>query len=135
MRLLTTTAAALAALTSLSDAYDFFDLHHPLQSILDTHTDTNNHRQQPNIVFILTDDQDLQLDSLSYMPFVQKHLREQGTFYENHFVPTALCCPARVTLWTGRYAHNTNVTNVQPPYGRIFYISTEIDCRGADFPF
>jgi hypothetical protein len=119
MRLLTTTAAAIAVLTSLSNAFDF---QHPLQSIFNTHSDTNNHRQQPNIVFILTDDQDLQLNSLSYMPFVQKHLREQGTFYENHFVPTALCCPARVTLWTGRYAHNTNVTNVQPPYGKTFHV-------------
>ncbi|KAN0074174.1 Alkaline-phosphatase-like, core domain containing protein [Elaphomyces granulatus] len=71
----------------------------------------------PNIVFILTDDQDLQLDSLSYMPSTIKHLQKKGTFYRNHFVTTALCCPSRVSLWTGRYAHNTNVTDVSPPYG------------------
>lgn len=120
MRLFITTVAtaatAVAVLVSLSEAFDF---QHPLQAFFNTHSDTNNH-QQPNIIFILTDDQDLRLDSLSYMPLLRQHLQDQGTFYENHFVPTALCCPARVTLLTGRYAHNTNVTNVQPPYGRTF---------------
>ncbi|KAL4941942.1 alkaline-phosphatase-like protein [Aspergillus oleicola] len=41
----------------------------------------------------------------------------KGTFFRNHFVTTALCCPSRVSLWTGRQAHNTNVTDVSPPYG------------------
>jgi N-acetylglucosamine-6-sulfatase len=29
----------------------------------------------------------------------------------------AICCPSRVNLWTGQLAHNTNVTDVTPPYG------------------
>ncbi|KAI4862398.1 Arylsulphatase [Hypoxylon rubiginosum] len=74
-------------------------------------------RPQPNIVFILTDDQDLHMNSLDYMPFVQKHLLDHGTLFRRHFCTTALCCPSRVTLWTGKAAHNTNVTNVVPPYG------------------
>lgn len=72
---------------------------------------------QPNIVFVLTDDQDLHLDSLNYLPSIRKHLLEQGTFYKRHFCTIALCCPSRVSLWTGKAAHNTNVTDVQPPYG------------------
>ncbi|KAI0599225.1 alkaline-phosphatase-like protein [Biscogniauxia sp. FL1348] len=72
---------------------------------------------RPNIVFLLTDDQDLHMQSLDYMPFVRKHLIDQGTFFRRHFCTTALCCPSRVTLWTGKAAHNTNVTNVSPPYG------------------
>jgi arylsulfatase A-like enzyme len=72
---------------------------------------------RPNIIFILTDDQDIHLDSLQYMPFVQKHLLHQGTYFAKHYCTTAVCCPARATLWTGKAAHNTNVTDVNPPYG------------------
>ncbi|KAI0391452.1 arylsulfatase-like protein [Xylariaceae sp. FL0594] len=78
---------------------------------------THRGGQRPNIVFILTDDQDLHMRSLDYMPFVKKHLIERGTSYRKHFCTTALCCPSRVTLWTGKAAHNTNVTDVLPPYG------------------
>jgi arylsulfatase A-like enzyme len=85
-----------------------------LQSVL-KHSEAEP--RKPNILFIITDDQDLQLDSISYTPLITKHIRDQGTFFRNHFVTTALCCPSRVSLWTGRQAHNTNVTDVHPPYG------------------
>jgi hypothetical protein len=62
---------------------------------------------RPNIIFLLTDDQDLHLDSLNYLPLVKKHLTDQGTFYSKHYCTIAICCPARVTLWTGKAAHNT----------------------------
>lgn len=74
-------------------------------------------RKRPNIVMILTDDQDLHMDSLAYMPHTQKLIAEQGTSFSNHFCTVALCCPSRVTLWTGKAAHNTNVTDVNPPHG------------------
>lgn len=72
---------------------------------------------KPNIVFILTDDQDVRLDSLEYMPHLQQHLVKHGTVFERHYCTVALCCPSRVNLWTGKAAHNTNVTDVNPPYG------------------
>ncbi|KAI0023547.1 arylsulfatase [Xylariomycetidae sp. FL0641] len=81
------------------------------------HPLTAGQSSRPNVVFVLTDDQDLQLDSLQYMPLVKKHLIDQGTFFNKHFCTTALCCPSRVTLWTGKAAHNTNITDVNPPYG------------------
>lgn len=74
---------------------------------------------RPNIVFILTDDQDLHMQSLDYVPLIKKHLIDQGTLYKRHFCTTAVCCPSRVTLWTGKAAHNTNVTDVFPPYGKL----------------
>jgi hypothetical protein len=77
------------------------------------------HSRGPNIIFILADDQDLHMDSLSYMPFVKKHFLHQGTFYKRHFCTVALCCPSRVNLWTGKAPHNTNVTDVNPPYGML----------------
>jgi N-acetylglucosamine-6-sulfatase len=51
------------------------------------------------------------------MPLLKKHVIEHGTFFKSHYCSTAVCCPSRVTLWTGRNAHNTNVTDVFPPYG------------------
>ncbi|KAJ5933093.1 hypothetical protein N7516_007582 [Penicillium verrucosum] len=72
---------------------------------------------KPNFLFIMTDDQDLKLNSMSYMPLTIKHMAKKGTTFANHFVTTALCCPSRVSLLTGRHAHNTNVTDVNPPWG------------------
>ncbi|KAL2018715.1 hypothetical protein VTK56DRAFT_421 [Thermocarpiscus australiensis] len=74
--------------------------------------------KKPNIVFILTDDQDLHLQSLDYLPLIKKNLIDKGTLYKRHYCTTAICCPARVSLWTGKLAHNTNVTDVSPPYGK-----------------
>lgn len=74
-------------------------------------------QRRPNVVFILTDDQDLHMGSLDYMPLTKKHITEQGTFFKRHFCTTAVCCPSRVSLLTGKLAHNTNVTDVTPPYG------------------
>jgi len=73
--------------------------------------------KRPNIVFILTDDQDLHMNSLDYVPLIKKNLIDRGTLYKKHFCTTALCCPSRVSLWTGKLAHNTNVTDVNPPHG------------------
>lgn len=72
---------------------------------------------KPNILFILTDDQDRHIDSLEYMPNLQKHLVQGGTEHVSHYCTIALCCPSRVSLLRGQMAHNTNVTDVAPPYG------------------
>ncbi|KAJ5924257.1 hypothetical protein N7466_008444 [Penicillium verhagenii] len=94
------------------------DMQNVLQSVLSiAQSQPLKSSKPPNFLFVITDDQDLQLDSLSYTPHILKHMRDKGTFFKNHFVTTALCCPSRVSLWTGRQAHNTNVTDVNPPYG------------------
>ena len=83
---------------------------------------------KPNFVFIISDDQDLHLGSLDYMPYVQKHLGKGGTFYRRHYCTIAICCPSRVSLLTGRAAHNTNVTDVSPPHGecKLVFVNTSI---------
>ncbi|OTA23130.1 hypothetical protein BTJ68_14268 [Hortaea werneckii EXF-2000] len=86
---------------------------HPLMPA-DVPRDTN---KRPNMIFILTDDQDLHMDSLSYMPYLQEHLIKKGTSYDRHYCTVALCCPSRASLLTGKAAHNVNVTDVNPPYG------------------
>ncbi|KIW91278.1 uncharacterized protein Z519_08174 [Cladophialophora bantiana CBS 173.52] len=73
--------------------------------------------QKPNFVFIMTDDQDLHLDSMQYMPNVLDLIAKEGTTYQQHFCTVAQCCPSRVSLLTGKLAHNTNVTDIVPPYG------------------
>ncbi|KAF2875643.1 arylsulfatase [Massariosphaeria phaeospora] len=72
---------------------------------------------RPNVVFIVTDDQDAQWNSLDFMPQVQEHLVKKGTNYKKHYCTVSWCCPSRVSIFTGKAAHNTNVTNVQDPYG------------------
>ncbi len=37
--------------------------------------------------------------------------------YEKHYCTVAWCCPSRVNFFTGRAAHNTNITSAQPPHG------------------
>jgi hypothetical protein len=78
---------------------------------------------RPNIVFILTDDQDLHMNSLDYVPLINKHLIDRGTLYKKHFCTTAICCPARVSILTGKLSHNTNVTDIAPPYGMLLFLS------------
>ncbi|KAK7980369.1 hypothetical protein PG989_012826 [Apiospora arundinis] len=79
--------------------------------------DPSKAKGKPNFIFIITDDQDLRLGSLEYMPAVQKHLADQGTTFSKHYCTISICCPSRVSLLTGRAAHNTNVTDVGLPYG------------------
>lgn len=70
---------------------------------------------KPNLVIILTDDQDL--GSLAYMPRTRELIGAQGMTFRNHFVPLSLCCPSRATLLTGLYAHNHKVYTNFPPDG------------------
>ena len=65
----------------------------------------------------MTDDQDLRLDSMSVMPQVNKLIGEEGITYNKHYCTVAICCPSRVNFLTGKAAHNTNVTSLEPPYG------------------
>ena len=64
---------------------------------------------RPNIVFLLTDDQDVTANSLNYMPYLGKLLRQEGMEFANYFVPTGLCCPSRSTIIRGQYCHNTKI--------------------------
>lgn len=70
---------------------------------------------RPNVVEILTDDQTL--ESMRVMTNVQQLLADEGTTFANAFATFPLCCPARATLLTGQYAHNTGVRNNILPLG------------------
>jgi N-acetylglucosamine-6-sulfatase len=70
---------------------------------------------QPNIVFILTDD--LDVDSIAFMPALQSLLAQGGTSFSHAYTASPICAPARAALLTGRFPHNLGVYTNTPPNG------------------
>ena len=70
---------------------------------------------RPNVVVIMTDDQDAK--SVRVMRGVRQQLGGRGTTFTNAFATFPLCCPSRVTFLTGQYAHNHGVLDNHPPNG------------------
>jgi arylsulfatase A-like enzyme len=64
--------------------------------------------EPPNILIFLTDDQRGQ-GTLGVMPETSRLFEEQGVRFTDAYTTTPFCCPARVSIMTGRYAHNHNV--------------------------
>ncbi|PSR88619.1 arylsulfatase [Coniella lustricola] len=73
--------------------------------------------KQPNILFVLTDDQDIELGSLDYLDSVTGKIQGEGFTFNNHYTTVALCCPSRAAMLRGQQAHNTNNTYVTLPGG------------------
>jgi arylsulfatase A-like enzyme len=93
---------------------------------------------RPNIVLILTDD--LDLEPVAYMPHLRSELTSQGVSFTNALVTNSMSVPSRVSLLTGRYAHNHGVLTDRPPTGsfrRLFRdggeaktIATDLQAEG-----
>ncbi len=71
--------------------------------------------QPPNVVFILTDDLDVQ--SMPYMPQALALIAEQGVSFTRSYVATPLCGPSRATILTGQHAHNHGMLAHVAPLG------------------
>lgn len=63
---------------------------------------------RPNIVVIMTDDQD-DMGSMASMPKTLNLIGNEGLTFTNSFVDFPLCCPSRASFLTGQAAHNTGV--------------------------
>ncbi|HET9164323.1 MAG TPA: sulfatase [Solirubrobacterales bacterium] len=85
--------------------------------------------EPPSFVVIQTDDQTLDelyatfrpypgSPELRAMPNTLDLIAKKGETFNRYYVSYPLCCPSRVSMMTGRYAHNTGVKgNVQPNGG------------------
>lgn len=70
---------------------------------------------KPNVIMFTTDDQTVR--DLAAMPKTQALIGSQGANFLHAYVSMALCCPSRVTVQTGQYAHNHHVMGNTPPQG------------------
>jgi arylsulfatase A-like enzyme len=67
----------------------------------------------PNIVVIMTDDQD-DTGSMAYMPKTLSLIAEHGITFKNSFVNLPLCGPSRASFLTGQAAHNHGIRANSP---------------------
>jgi hypothetical protein len=67
-----------------------------------------------SVVLFITDDQDLMLGSLHVMNRTKALFADGGATFENFFVTTPICCPSRISLLSGRWAHNSGAVATTP---------------------
>ena len=65
------------------------------------------------IVWVLTDDQDIELGGLTPMTQTRELLGAQGAVGEAFYVNTPICCPSRTEYLSGRYYHNVLAPDLQ----------------------
>jgi N-acetylglucosamine-6-sulfatase len=70
---------------------------------------------RPNVIMFTTDDQTLR--DMIAMPRTTNLIGFQGTNFQRAFVSFPLCCPSRISVQTGQYAHNHHVLGNTPPSG------------------
>ena len=75
--------------------------------------------EQPNIVFVLTDDQDYSSFRRGSCPTRSATSSITGPRFTNYYDATPLCCPARAGVLTGQYGHNNGVLSNKPGYGDL----------------
>ncbi|MGH2955889.1 MAG: sulfatase family protein [Solirubrobacterales bacterium] len=70
---------------------------------------------KPNVILFVTDDQTFR-DMLA-LPRTQALVGGTGATFEKAYASMPLCCPSRITMLTGQYAHNHRILGNTPPSG------------------
>ena len=70
---------------------------------------------KPNVIMFTTDDQTFR--DMAFMTKTQALIGNQGASFLHAYASDPLCCPSRVSVQTGEYAHNTGVLGNTPPAG------------------
>ena len=74
--------------------------------------------RRPNIVLVYTDDQRFDSLSITGNPWIETphldRIAREGVLFERAYVTTSRCCPGRVSMLTGKYAHVHGVRNNHP---------------------
>ena len=86
---------------------------------------------RPNIVLILTDDQDATLGGAEPLEQGRKLLVDEGAEFTNAYATTPICCPSRASILTGRYLHNTGDILQASQYFDLLRPSISY-CRGQE---
>jgi arylsulfatase A-like enzyme len=83
---------------------------------------------QPNIVFIISDDQGARDYGFMRHPHIQTphidKLASQSLTFRNGFVPSSVCCPSLASIITGLYPHQHKVTANDPPLPQAGQLKT-----------
>ena len=80
---------------------------------------------QPSFIFVLTDDQDLLLDSMEAMPFTRSLLPKAGATLERFHAHTPVCCPSRSELLSGRYFHNLKLAHAADDHMSCMHVNAD----------
>ncbi len=74
--------------------------------------------RRPNILLIYTDDQRFDSLSITGNPWIETphldRIAREGVLFQRAYVTTSRCCPGRVSMLTGKYAHVHGVWNNHP---------------------
>jgi arylsulfatase A-like enzyme len=76
--------------------------------------EANRRQKRPNVIVVMTDDQENSMTGLSN---TARLIGSRGTTFNNNYVSFPLCCPSRATFLTGQYSHNHGVTSTELPNG------------------
>lgn len=76
--------------------------------------------QQPNIIYIMTDDNDADAISsynqkLISTPNIDR-LAKEGILFKNCFVGNSICSPVRATILTGQHSHTNGIKDNRTPF-------------------